>query len=92
MGKVYLPRIPYPMTEKASETNILLSLSVAIKNGRQAKGFSPDAFARLCKTDKAAISRIEAGKSNITLQTLNSLATVLGIPVAGLLLPERKTL
>ena len=45
-----------------------------IRQGRLQKNISLQALATLCEMDKANLSRIEAGKTNITLTTLNKIA------------------
>lgn len=54
---------------------ILPWLGNKIKQGRKEKKLSLGALAAECEIDKANLSRIEAGKVNITVLTLNKIAT-----------------
>ena len=49
-------------------------LGERIRYGRKEKKISLDALAVLCEIDKANLSRIEAGKINVTILTLNKIA------------------
>lgn len=53
---------------------VLKWLGERIRYGRKQKKMSLDALAALCDIDKANLSRIEAGKINITILTLNKIA------------------
>jgi transcriptional regulator with XRE-family HTH domain len=54
---------------------ILSWLGNRIKQGRKEKKLSLGALAADCEIDKANLSRIESGKVNITVLTLNKIAT-----------------
>jgi transcriptional regulator with XRE-family HTH domain len=55
-----------------------------IKQLRIKKGLSQEDLAKLLGADKAYVSRIECGKKNITLQTIEKLAISLGVSTRDL--------
>jgi transcriptional regulator with XRE-family HTH domain len=57
---------------------------------RVAKGLSQERLALEAGIDRSYVGRVERGSENVTLQRLESFATVLGVTVAELLTaPER---
>jgi len=62
-----------------SEEEFLKKLGLKIKAIRTAKGLSLDQLATGYRFDKASLSRLEAGKSNITLKTLFKLSLALNV-------------
>ena len=67
------------------ETNeILKELGRNIKNIREEKGMTQQELASLCDFETSNMSRIEAGRSNFTVGTLNKIATSLGIKIKDL--------
>jgi transcriptional regulator with XRE-family HTH domain len=61
----------------------------AVKSTRRHKGFSQEDLAVRIGADQAYISRIEAGQVNITLDTLELIASALGVE-AVTLIPSSK--
>ena len=72
--------------EKNTETEkqYLIKLGNTIRTTRKSKGLTQQNIAALCDSEKANLSRIEAGKKNSTVITLKKIADVLQIPVADL--------
>ncbi len=64
---------------------MLQRLGRAVKNSRKAKGFSQARLGVLYDMDKASICRLEKGKSNVTISSLNKIAKALNISVSELL-------
>lgn len=53
-----------------TEPELLTSLGARIKDLRLKKNISQNYLATHCEIQKASMSRIEAGKTNITMRTL----------------------
>ena len=53
-----------------TEPELLTSLGARIKDLRLKKNISQNDLATHCEIQKASMSRIEAGKTNITMRTL----------------------
>lgn len=70
------------------ETNgaqkILVTLGSNIKQHRTGRKLSQAALAEVCGLQKANLSRIESGKTNITMVTLLSIAEGLNVSVVDL--------
>jgi transcriptional regulator with XRE-family HTH domain len=62
----------------------LSQFGYTIKNLRIKNHLSQEELAKILKVDKAYISRIEGGKKNVTLQTIEKLATALGVQTRDL--------
>lgn len=62
---------------------------LAVQAQRKANGLSQEELAMRIDADQAYISRIEAGQSNVTLETADAIASALGIDVAELLAASR---
>ena len=60
-------------------------LGAAIRERRQASGFSQDTFADSIGMHRAYYSAIERGERNVTLSTLSRLAEGLKTPIARLM-------
>ena len=56
-----------------------------MKRIREKKNMSQGDIFRVTKIERAYISNLEAGKQNPTLETIEKLATSLGVPVDELL-------
>ena len=56
-----------------------------VKNARLKMGLRQVNLADSCNMEKASISRIESGKTNITLATLNTIASNLNMEAIDLL-------
>ena len=62
-----------------SETLFLTGVGSNIKNLRLQQGISQSKLASLCQFDRATMSRIESGQSNITLLTLFKIGQALKV-------------
>jgi len=67
------------------ETKLLTELGSKIKRIRTNKHLSQNDLAILCNFEKASMSRIEAGKTNVTLTTLHKISRALEVHIADLL-------
>lgn len=56
-----------------------------VRAARRAKGWTQDVLADLSGLHRAHIGEIERGETNVTLQTLKTLADTLGVKVRDLL-------
>jgi transcriptional regulator with XRE-family HTH domain len=56
-----------------------------LKALRTAKGLSQDALAKRAKITREYVNKLEAGRYDPTLSTINALARGLGVPVTELL-------
>lgn len=56
-----------------------------IREVRKSKHLNQQALADLCNFEKSNMSRIEAGKTNLTIKTLGKIATSLGVKIKDLL-------
>lgn len=56
-----------------------------IRNIREGKGLSQEAFAALCGLHRTYIGAVERGERNITLKSLQKIAKALEVPVVRLL-------
>ncbi len=63
----------------------LVKIGRNIKAAREAGGMSQQDLAAGCNFEKSNMSRIEAGRSNLTVGTLLKISDVLGIRPADLL-------
>lgn len=59
-----------------------------IRNLREKAGISQRKLAESAKVDPSIISRIESGKGNPTLSTMQQLASALGVPFTWLFIWE----
>ncbi len=77
--------------DKKSQS-FLITVGANIKRTRMLKGMTHSGLALLCETEKANMSRIEAGRQNITLLTLLRIGTALDAPVGELMIEEGSAL
>ncbi len=56
-----------------------------LREFRQARGLSQEAFASICDLHRTYIGAIERGERNITLETLQTIADALGVNALELL-------
>jgi transcriptional regulator with XRE-family HTH domain len=56
----------------------------AVRVLREQTGVSQEAFAYAAQIDRAFMSRIERGKSNVSLGTVERIASALGLPLDAL--------
>jgi transcriptional regulator with XRE-family HTH domain len=66
------------------KTDLLVRIGRRIKSIRLLKNMTQNDLAIECEFEKASLSRIEAGKTNITIRTLYKISAALDIPIAEL--------
>lgn len=59
--------------------DVLSNLGVRIKELRLKKKITQNELAMLCNFEKASMSRIESGKTNITITTLHKIGSALNV-------------
>jgi transcriptional regulator with XRE-family HTH domain len=64
--------------------SILVAFGARIRQLREARGLSQEAFADKCGLDRTYISGIERGKRNVSLLNISVLAKALGVPPSQL--------
>ncbi|MGP8288748.1 helix-turn-helix domain-containing protein [Vreelandella zhanjiangensis] len=72
-------------------SELATTLGRNIREKREKKGYSQDAFALAAGIDRSYIGRVERGEVNITVEKLYEIATVLQCEPASLL-PAQTTL
>lgn len=72
------------MVRKSSDT-IRIVLAENIKTFRREKGFSQEELAEQCALHRTYIGSVERYERNVTLSTLEALASTLGVTVPDLL-------
>lgn len=65
-----------------TDPRFLAVLGARIRELRQKKELTQNELAMLCNFEKASMSRIEAGKTNLTVLTLKRISTALDIEIA----------
>jgi transcriptional regulator with XRE-family HTH domain len=68
-----------------NDLQLLIEIGARIKKIRAAKNLSQNDLAIMCNFEKASMSRIEAGKTNVTLLTLQKISSALKVEVSDLL-------
>lgn len=68
-----------------SEIQLYRLVGKKIREVRESKNLSQQALADMCNFEKSNMSRIEAGKNNLTLKTLEKIANGLGVKIKDLL-------
>ncbi|MBR4844292.1 MAG: helix-turn-helix transcriptional regulator [Alistipes sp.] len=68
-----------------SYEEIIRSIAKKIKEIRQAKGLSVQEVAYRCDIERSNLSRLEAGKTNMTIKTLCIICTALNIKLSDLI-------
>ncbi len=66
---------------------LIIEIANSIKLTRKAKKLTVQELAYRCDMERSNMSRIEAGRTNVTIKTLNLIATALGINLRDLI-PE----
>ncbi len=66
------------------KTDLLITIGKRIKAARRLKNMTQNELAMECGFEKASLSRIEAGKTNITIGTLHRIITALDMPMVEL--------
>jgi len=67
-----------------NDLQLLTEVGARIKKLRIEKKLSQNDLAILCNFEKASMSRIEAGKTNVTLLTLHKIGRALEVDMAAL--------
>lgn len=67
------------------DLQLLVAVGARIKKIRTVKNLSQNELAIICNFEKANMSRIEAGKTNITLLTLQKISKGLEVDIVKLL-------
>ncbi len=67
------------MTKPYKHNEVLIELGSKIRQARKAKGLSLKEFAYESAIEKASLSRIENGRTNLTIFTLARICESLGI-------------
>jgi transcriptional regulator with XRE-family HTH domain len=68
-----------------SDTDIVESFGQRVRQLRQDKGLSQEAFGGACGLDRTYISGIERGKRNVSLRNIEVIARALGISLSQLM-------
>ena len=64
-----------------SDTRFLSAIGARIKELRRLKEMTQNDLATQCNFEKASMSRIEAGKTNVTILTLNKISKALEVDI-----------
>lgn len=67
-----------------NDSEFLISLGARIREIRLEKKITQHQLARLCSFEKASMSRIESGKTNVTVITLQKICKALEVDMAEL--------
>lgn len=71
--------------EKMNEQQLFIKIGDKIKEMRQSKGISQQDLAAKCNFEKANMSRIEAGRTNLTIKNAYKISIALGVRLKELL-------
>lgn len=71
--------------EKMNEQQLFIKIGDKIKEMRQSKGISQQDLAAKCNFEKANMSRIEAGRTNLTIKNAYKICIALGVRLKDLL-------
>ena len=71
-----------------TDPNFLASVGSIIKELRLQKGMTQNELAIQCNFEKASMSRIESGKTNITLLTLRKISRALEVEIRDFFQPS----
>lgn len=63
------------------DTRFLSAIGARIKELRRSKEMTQNDLATQCNFEKASMSRIEAGKTNVTILTLRKISNALGVEI-----------
>ena len=67
-----------------SEKNIYILIGRRIKNIRESKGLTQQQISDICDFEKSTVSRIEAGRTNLTIKTLYKISQSLGVEMTDI--------
>ncbi|HEU5295783.1 MAG TPA: helix-turn-helix transcriptional regulator [Burkholderiaceae bacterium] len=71
-------------------SHLTAALAVNIRAFREARGLSQEEFADLCGLHRTYVGSVERGERNVTLSTLEVLASVVGVSVPQLLTGKKR--
>ena len=71
-----------------SNSKFLAGLGARIKELRLSKEMTQNELATQCEFEKASMSRIEAGKTNITILTLHKISKALDVDITEFFKPD----
>jgi len=74
-----------------TDTKFLANLGGRIKELRQKQEITQNELAVRCEFEKASMSRIESGKTNITILTLNKISKALDVDMTEFFNKDRKS-
>lgn len=75
----------YLDVQHMNDLQLLSEIGAKIREFRMEKKLSQNDLAILCNFEKASMSRIEAGKTNVTIFTLYKISKALNVNIADLL-------
>lgn len=87
--RIYIPHL-YDFSHMETTESILHRIGENVRNLRMKKKLSLRELSYLCNIDNSKISKIESGKTNITVATLLEIATALDVSPADLLKPTKR--
>jgi len=67
-----------------NEQQLFIKIGDKIKELRESKNLSQQDLAALCNFEKSNMSRIEAGRTNLTIKTLFKISNALKVPLKDL--------
>ncbi|HCT93707.1 MAG: transcriptional regulator [Bacteroidetes bacterium GWE2_39_28] len=67
-----------------TDSELYIAIGKKIKSIREEKGLTQQNLADLCEFEKSNLSRIEAGKTNITIKNLYKISKALGVQIKSL--------
>ena len=67
-----------------NEQQLFIKIGDKIKELRELKNLSQQDLAALCNSEKSNMSRIEAGRTNLTIKTLFKISNALKVPLKDL--------
>jgi transcriptional regulator with XRE-family HTH domain len=80
-----------PKPTRKRQQNLRVVFGANLRAAREAKGLSQRDLAAKAEFPQAKIPAIEAGRTNLSIDTMQRLADALGLTVAGLTsVPEKK--
>lgn len=62
-----------------SEKDIYILIGGKIKDIRESKGMTQQQISDICDFEKSTVSRIEAGRTNLTIKTLYKICQSMGV-------------
>ncbi len=84
-------REPMIRTQRRKPSKTLLEiLSANLREYRRIRGFSQEELAEMCGLHRTYVGSVERQERNVTLSTLEALATALGISAPELLSPHSR--